>query len=88
MTAARPFKEARDLDAREAECWAMFDAQPPQWGAELVRECRPVVMTVEQFYAHLDDAMTRLLRKTDRVDPDRAETNLAKIVCISTKITP
>lgn len=51
MTTARPFKEARDLDAREAECWRMFGAQEPQWDEMIRHEPRPVVLTLEQFNA-------------------------------------
>lgn len=50
MTTARPFQEARELDAREAECWAMFSAEPPRWSEELVRARRPVLMSTEDFY--------------------------------------
>lgn len=47
----RPFKEARDLDAREAECWRMFGAQEPKWEEAIRQVPRPVVLTLEQFYA-------------------------------------
>lgn len=54
MTAARPFKEARDLDAREAECWRMFGVQEPQWEEAIKKVPAPVVLTLQQFYAATD----------------------------------
>lgn len=51
MTTTRPFQEARDLDAREAECWRMFGAQEPQWEDVIRQAPAPVVLTLEQLYA-------------------------------------
>lgn len=51
MTTTRSFKEVRELDAREAECWRMFGLDPAAqvWDAP-IREIRPVVMSTEDFY--------------------------------------
>lgn len=47
----RPFQEARELDAAEAECWRMFGVEPPRWEDAIQQAPRPVLLTLEQFYA-------------------------------------
>lgn len=50
----RPFKEARELNAREAECWRMFGVQEPKWEEAIRQAPSPVMLSLENFYRALE----------------------------------